>query len=292
MARYFRKKKFSKKSIIALVVAAIIIIGAICGIAIAINNANAERKTLSLSYSVGGLTDTGAYKASETSIYTKSAFVCDGLEIDLDDNSDVKFEVYYYGKSGAFISSTGMMSKDYVAELKNGEKTARIVVTPVFSQPIDEEDVAGYAKQLKVSVLNPDFVDSTVADLGNPFMRELDIDTTYLLTIGAQKSSPLHDEMDKNNNPQGVILTLYLFGLDRYDSVEVLNSQFNLVTDTDDVVVYTSEICVSSMIEIMQRGSDFDLDVISAYLDLSRIISYVYGNDTSDLCYFDISVVE
>lgn len=289
MARYFRRKKLSKKGIIALVVAAIIIVGAIVGIAFAINNANAERKTLSLNYAVGGLSETGAYKASETSIYTKSAFACEGLEIDINDNSDVKFEVYYYGKTGAFISSTGMMSKDYAPELKNGEKTARIVVTPVFSQPIDEDDVVGYAKQLKVSVYTKQGIDNAVEEAGegyfNPVMQKLDFNKTYRMTFVVDMSSSLHDEFDSVTNPDTKIFDIVFISNDGFTTTSVVNNEF--VCESDDEAHKSTFTCEFSVAEIYDNNN-YTFSFVECWSLMGDYVLTFFG---TGVCEFTFEVV-
>lgn len=316
MARYFRKKKFSKKSIIALVVAAIIIVGAICGIAFAINNANAERKTLSLSYSVGGLTETGAYKASETSIYTKSAFVCDGLEIDIVDDPDVGFEVFYYGKTGAFISSTGIMKKDYVAKLENGENSARIVITPNFVQPIEDEDIKGFASQLVVSVSNVQTVveekeellyfnlrnkNATVGagplgeDLSVPIevdgsgyavsdLITIDSSKMYVLTVSKENPNVSKDLMD-NSSVQDCLVLIICFYDAAGNPIEVTYTVSGETYTEEQYQVYN----LSSLWDWSEScwTYEFGFDGNSGF-ELSDTPAYMVVNATSDLLNYTI----
>lgn len=116
--------------------------------------------TINPSYEIGALTSYGKYLESDGAIYTKDAFKCDGLYIQPEFDSTVKYEVFFYDDLGNFVSSTGNIEGYYRDSIPDDATYARIVITPIWDNDIDEEDksinifqIRKYSKQLTVKVL-------------------------------------------------------------------------------------------------------------------------------------------
>lgn len=114
------------------------------------------------SFEKGGLDEYGRYVKSDSTLYTKEAFACDGLEIKIDFDNTINYEVFYYTETDEFISSSGLLSEHLFAELPENAVFARIEITPDWKalkitetkkQVIHWYDVNKYAKQLKIKVL-------------------------------------------------------------------------------------------------------------------------------------------
>ena len=89
-------------------------IGAIVGGVSLINNMvgnDEDLKTIHPIFEVGGLDEaTGKYVDDDGTIYTKEAFECLGLEIKLDFDNTIDYQVFFYETDGDFVSSSEVMS--------------------------------------------------------------------------------------------------------------------------------------------------------------------------------------
>lgn len=131
---------------------------AIFGVSALSNKLEEETKVIHPTFEVGGLASNGKYEDTDASVYTKEAFACDGLQIKLDFDSTVKYQVFYYNELGDFESSTEVYEKSMRLKPEEG-LYARIVVTPVWSSEVAAEDrvchwydVAKYSSQLEITV--------------------------------------------------------------------------------------------------------------------------------------------
>ena len=155
MAKLFRKGKVQK--IVAIVLGLVTIAGAVFGVSALAKYAKEEQKTIKPAFSVGGLTEAGVYEETDDMIYTKDAFEAKGLEIKLDFDSNVKYQVFFYDELDKFISCTEVYteSQDVVVPL---DSRARLEVTPIWGAdaPLEKQikwyETAKYANQLEIRV--------------------------------------------------------------------------------------------------------------------------------------------
>ena len=155
MAKLFRKGKVKK--IVAIVLGLVSVAGAVFGVSALAKYAKEEQKTIKPAFSVGGLTETGVYEETDDTIYTKDSFEAKGLEIKLDFDSNVKYQVFFYDELDKFISCTEVYteSQDISVPL---EARARLEVTPIWGAdaPLEKEikwyETAKYANQLEIRV--------------------------------------------------------------------------------------------------------------------------------------------
>ena len=149
MAR-FANSPWRTVLIIVLVVA--LLMGAIFGLRSIFSEEDKDaKKTISVSYSIGELSDAGKYVEAETAIYTKEAFECQGVRITPDFDNTVTYEVYFYDEDGYFISKSKEMDNIFTGEPLLA-KYARIKITPVDDESVSWWEIAKYAGQLKVEV--------------------------------------------------------------------------------------------------------------------------------------------
>ena len=107
----------------------------------------------SLAFSIGGLDGTGAYMDTNTSIYTKEAFECQGLNVTLDFDNMVEYEIYFYDQNNDFVHTTGTRTNAFVdTEMPFFAKYARVVVTPTEDDVVSALEVNKYAKQINICV--------------------------------------------------------------------------------------------------------------------------------------------
>lgn len=128
----------------------------------------------------GGLTEQGKYVETNETLYTPNAFECLGLEIDLEFERNIKFEVFYYDEYGSYLSSSDVQTENYVAVLPSNATHARIEITPDWSLIELEEDeeevikwyqVNDYANQLTIKVREFQFSDCEDVTVALPEIR-------------------------------------------------------------------------------------------------------------------------
>lgn len=129
---------------------------AVTVIAIIVNVTGSETKNISSSaFSRGALDDNGKYVASDKSLYTSEAFLCQGLTIEADFESQSSFEVFYYREDNSFIGSTGRLTEYYEkGGTYTNAKYARIVLTPTLEEDetISWISISSYANEITVTV--------------------------------------------------------------------------------------------------------------------------------------------
>lgn len=138
--------KYKTKSIIkkvALALAGIVAVSAVgVGVAKLIEFMQDDFKTISPSFDVGNLGADGKYVNDESTLYTKEAFQCDGLQIKLDFDNEIDYQIFFYDDLDNFIESTEVLSAAYSETVHDGY--ARIVIIPNN----DEDDKIGLTERL------------------------------------------------------------------------------------------------------------------------------------------------
>lgn len=163
-------KKFKKKNIWLRILGCVLLVSLLGAVAFSIFKITDEstEESVSPSFAVGSLdADTGVYKKSEGSIYTKKAFLCQGLKITLDFDSTVSYRVFLYDSKNNFLMASESLTSDfnlssnapvwtsdgYINEIiPSFAKYARIVVTPHSDDSVNLFEIRKYAKQLNISV--------------------------------------------------------------------------------------------------------------------------------------------
>lgn len=152
-------RKSTWKRILSVVLATLLLAGAVFGIVKLTQFLRNEKKTVNPSWSVGGLlsTDGEFDKAEKNSIYTEEAFSAKGLEIELDFDSTVTYQVFFYDKLDNYISCTEVYEKSATIDVPL-YALARIEVNPISSDDdlIDAEikwyNKHKYSSQLTIRV--------------------------------------------------------------------------------------------------------------------------------------------
>ncbi|MBQ4535359.1 MAG: hypothetical protein IJA22_00885, partial [Clostridia bacterium] len=168
----FRTNK-SKKTILSIVLIAlscILVFGLVFGIAKTVGDK--DTKTIHPSFSVGSLTADGKYEESENQIYTKKAFECTGLNVALDFDAEITYQIFFYNYDGTFLESTTSLSEHYKDSAPLFATHARIVITPNEDEEIKFYEVSGYANQISIKVdkvqgFDDNLIKSTYKGVGN-----------------------------------------------------------------------------------------------------------------------------
>ncbi len=148
----FKNSKMAWWKIALIVLACVLVVGALAGLitSFAIKNADEQDGKLPTSaYSVGGLNEDGSYLDTKESIYTKNLFKSADLKCSLVFDHNISYRVFFYDANEDFVSATGVLTGDY-STVPNYSPYCRIVITPDEDQNIKWYEVKGYAKQLTV----------------------------------------------------------------------------------------------------------------------------------------------
>ena len=179
MAKFKNKKLWKKIGIGA--VAGVLGIGAIMGVGALLNKEDETTKIINPTYAIGGLTEQGEYLETKESIYTKDAFECQGLDIDIDFKHNVTYRIFFYDEDNEFLSSTEKLDKNYDESTTPEQSVyARIVITPNEDDEIKWYEVNGYADQLQIEV-NIDQVEKDYTDYfatGTHFANQMNTNGT------------------------------------------------------------------------------------------------------------------
>lgn len=127
--------------------------GGIAGIIKLTDGSMDTKKISSTKFTVGGLDTNGKYMNTNASIYTKDAFECQGLEVSLDFDNTIDYQIYFYDQNNDFVHTTGRLTGAFVKDsVPFFAKYARIVVSPKEDDVVTALEVPKYAKQLTIKV--------------------------------------------------------------------------------------------------------------------------------------------
>lgn len=128
---------------IALVLAGVVALSAVgFGVAKLVEFVKDDLKTISPVFDVGNLGTDGKFVDDESTLYTKEAFQCDGLQIKLDFDSQIEYQIYFYDDLDNFIESTEVLSAAYSETVHDGY--ARIVIMPTN----DEDEKISFTERV------------------------------------------------------------------------------------------------------------------------------------------------
>ncbi len=150
------KINLKTKSIIKKVALALAGVAALTGVGFGVkaivDYTKNDLKTISPSFEVGNLGSDGKYVNDESTLYTKSAFACDGLQVKLDFDNEIKYQLYFYDDLDNFIESTDILSEAYSGGIHDG--FARLVIIPTNDEDnkISWTEKVTYPKQMEIKV--------------------------------------------------------------------------------------------------------------------------------------------
>ena len=156
MARYTLKKHAAADTINWVIIFLLMIgvIGAVVTLFVMLDRNTTVTEIGAEQYIIGGLDDEGAAAEGDTSIVTRGTFTTDGLKVELTDEANVTYELYFYDGEDNFISSTGALSADFNGEVPENAESAKCVITPTADEDgkVDLLEVLGYAGQVTISI--------------------------------------------------------------------------------------------------------------------------------------------
>lgn len=151
--RTIRSNRF--KTILTFVLLAILSISVI-GIGVKLNSMVTTKEIPSYSFQRGYVDENGACKTDDLtrSVYSDIINV-DGLECSVK-NDDIKYQLFYYDETNAFISASAELTDDYTAStdssLPDNAKYVRIVISPINGDVVTIGNYLVYASHLSITV--------------------------------------------------------------------------------------------------------------------------------------------
>lgn len=116
---------------VALVLAGITAVTAVGFGAKAIyERAKDDLKTITPTFEVGNLGADGKFVDDKSTLYTKEAFGCYGLQVKPDFDSTVDYQFFYYDILDNFVSSSAVLSNGFSEEAPMNGAYARMVIIP------------------------------------------------------------------------------------------------------------------------------------------------------------------
>lgn len=152
------KMKVKTKSLfkkIALALAGVVALTAVAfGVKAIVDYTKNDLKKITPTFEVGNLGADGKYVDDDSTLYTKQAFACYGLQIKPDFDSTVNYQIYYYDILDNYISSTEVLSEGYSSEAPLNGAYARMVINPVDDEDgkISLTERISYPRQLTIKV--------------------------------------------------------------------------------------------------------------------------------------------
>ncbi len=152
MAKMKSKTKKTLK-IVGLALAGVVALGLLSfGIKAIVDYTKNDLKKVTLIYDVGNLGSDGKYVSDESTLYTKEAFLCDGLQIKLDFDNQINYQIYYYDDLDNFIESTDVLSESYSGVIHDGYARLVIIPTNDEDEKISWTERITYPNQMTVKV--------------------------------------------------------------------------------------------------------------------------------------------
>ena len=131
------------------------LVGAVAALFVQIDRQTTVTELGPEAYMIGALDAEGKATDSDASIVTRKAFSTDGLKVELADEAEVTYELFYYDDEDEFISSTGALGTDfYGLGVPLTAKAFQIVITPTEDEDgkVSLTEVIGYADQVTVTI--------------------------------------------------------------------------------------------------------------------------------------------
>lgn len=154
---YIKRKKISRVSSVVLIFATVIAMA--LGVSTITKKMKDETKVIHPTFEIGGINAEGKANKAKDSIVTVESFLCKGLEVNLDFDATIKYQVFYYDVLNKYIESSPVYFEKAEMNIPINAFYARIVVTPIWNNSIKEKDrvcdwydVLKYSSQLEIKV--------------------------------------------------------------------------------------------------------------------------------------------
>lgn len=152
-----RRSKWNLRRLLSLVLAVLMIAGVVGGIAALTTHLTAEKEEVDADFKRGGINEKGVQFDTDGSMYSK-LFAAQGLEIELDFDSHLKYQIFWYYESTGNFNYCTEVSNTGGAWYAPAGCNARIVITPDWEYIEDDDkeiswyETWGYANDITILV--------------------------------------------------------------------------------------------------------------------------------------------
>lgn len=176
-------KKFDILQIISAVLCVVLLFGIVSFFAFSFNN---EMKDISsTAFEIGALSDQGKYIKSDKHLYTEEFFECQGLTVEVEFDSYVSYEVFYYREDKSFIGSTGNLVDSYEKGTAfTNAKYARVVMMPVLNDGDTKLTFLNkfiYSNDIKVKVLKDQIFEAPLAAIDSSIRSKYSVEVDNVI---------------------------------------------------------------------------------------------------------------
>lgn len=265
----------------ALVLAVVVALSAVWfGVAKLVEFVKDDLKTITPVFDVGNLGTDGKFVDDESTLYTKEAFACDGLQIKLDFDNQIEYQIYFYDDLDNFVESTEVLSAAYSETVHDGY--ARIVIMPTNEEDekISLTERVTYPGQMTIKVAKEQNVqyyqvynkrlrvvntpDQLLFSLGSFHL----VDDTYVFDIEGKTVCTNMNLLSISSNrilsvddsfvtlPEGYVLRVFIYELSENDGV------LSVIKRTETMSLTLSNECDFVIISAEKSGN-------SEYIDFS-----------------------
>jgi hypothetical protein len=152
MRKNYGGKKVSVKSLVTGIIIFVLAASTVA-LAFALNNAVKTKTVSTFAYSVGSINEKGNIELTDGSLYT-DYMKADGLEIEVAEDADVTYKVFFYEKDKTFISATESLSDDFDnTTIPEKAEYCRVMITPINDDGIiTASEKSEYSSELIITV--------------------------------------------------------------------------------------------------------------------------------------------
>lgn len=149
-----------RKDLIKWIVTAVLFVAIITALVVVIVKMDKNQTTTTVGYreyEIGALSDTGEFTKSTESVVTKDYITVKGLTVELKENANVQYRVFYYTKDSetgkmTFVSATELSGNDMaVNAIPETAQYAKILIVPTKDSEVSNNEVRDYVNQVIVT---------------------------------------------------------------------------------------------------------------------------------------------
>ena len=147
-------KKKTKRNIKKVLLGILAVMGLMAVVGLVTNLiSNKEENEIHPKFEIGALdNETGDYVKDEQKLYTPDLIEYNNLEITLEFDNNVNYQVFFYDEDSEFVNASEVQTKKFKDESEE-TKYARIVITPIIEDDVETEDV-NEVEEFKITLLN------------------------------------------------------------------------------------------------------------------------------------------
>lgn len=294
------KLKFKTRKTISQVLSIILVcalgLGAIFGVSALSKKLKEDTKVIHPTFEVGGINAAGkGDKDMNGSVYTKDSFECKGLEVKLDFDAKITYQVYYYDDLDNYISNSSVYEASAAMSVPAEAVYARIVVTPIWDEDVKTDDrvchwydVAKYSSQLELSVLR---------EQGNPaFLEKIENTATKKDSLYLGQGTYDISNRTFNANPEADWHWFGVYNGTDYDEC-IIKVKKSAITDMSE---YVPEYCLTLLYDLTAQEQTTTIeelnietlgengDFVYVSIDISEVGEFVITTDTASCEDFEI----